>query len=73
MRSSRTVTFPSTGEDKAVLKSTVAVAMLIFLAIRGAHPPPHERGFAGVGIFSHPSLLGPVECRTLIRPTLDVK
>lgn len=32
--SSRPLTFPSTGEDKAVLKSTVAAGVLILLVIR---------------------------------------
>lgn len=43
MHKSRPLTFPSTGEDTAVLKSTVAAGLLILLVIRRLHLPPHER------------------------------
>lgn len=52
MHSRIPITFPSTGGDKAVLKSTVAAGLLILLVIRRLHLPPHDRGFAGVVIFS---------------------
>lgn len=60
---SRPLTFPAIGEDTAVLK------ILLFL---GDYTSLHMNEGSLV-ILSHPSLLGPFECRTFICPTLDLK